>query len=121
MELWIRSQDKKSLIIANEITYQQSGSVMYNGLHCEIYNGKTLLGTYETKERALEVLDEIQNILINDNKTILQPRYPVRIEDLESMKNWYQNLNDNSISIYGNEIEVVNSNKSILVYEMPTE
>lgn len=64
MDLWIRSQDKKSLIIANEITYQQSGSVMYNGLHCEIYNGKTLLGTYETKERALEVLDEIQKLII---------------------------------------------------------
>ncbi len=62
MELWIRSQDKTRLIKINSLKY-----VEYKGVH--IINGYYTnevdnydLGVYSTKERALEVLDEIQNI-----------------------------------------------------------
>ena len=63
MELWIRSQDKMKLVnncklyISNEIR---------NEYVIEDVNNKYLkLGTYKSKERALEVLDEIQNIIKN--------------------------------------------------------
>ena len=61
MELWIRSQDKELLTKVK---------------HLEVYGSKTEwwimandndLGVYATKERALEVLDEIQSYLVNIN------------------------------------------------------
>lgn len=59
MELWIRSQDRKSLIKSNGVGLTPSEISIYPiGL-----NG--VLGTYETKERAVEVLDEIQDKMLN--------------------------------------------------------
>lgn len=61
MELYIRSQDKMKLVsncnlyISNEIR---------NEYVIEDLSNKYLkLGTYKTKERALEILDEIQRLL----------------------------------------------------------
>ena len=61
MELWIRSQDKECLMKVNRVDYDLSNSkhrIMVNGY-------ETLVGHYETKERALEVLDEIHQRLID--------------------------------------------------------
>jgi hypothetical protein len=60
MELWIRSQHKGNLVIANSLEIEARNSGLY-----EIWNYTTnehfsYLGTYKTKKRALEVLDEIQ-------------------------------------------------------------
>lgn len=67
MELWIRSQDKEALIKVDKIFYWNTCPEMPNtGKH---YLGNkewvgnadyTKLGEYKTKERAIEVLDEIQ-------------------------------------------------------------
>ena len=59
MDLWIRSQDKKKLIKVDEVKIE----TVVEG-NTFIYSHATDLGTYETKERALEVLDEIQKLLI---------------------------------------------------------
>ena len=48
--MWIRSQDKKKLVFAEEIVV----------MDCLIYAGDILIGQYLTKERALKVLDEIE-------------------------------------------------------------
>jgi len=65
MELWIRSQDKTKLIKINFIEYGK-----YNNIH--FINGFSTngvdnydLGIYKSKERALEVLNEIHQRLIN--------------------------------------------------------
>lgn len=53
----MRSQDKECLMKVNRVDYDLSNSehrIMVNGY-------ETLVGHYKTKERALEVLDEIQN------------------------------------------------------------
>lgn len=66
MELWIRSQDKKNLVKIRQISlnYQNNKQIIANYMP-ELYENSggyyELLGTYKTKERALEVLDEIQN------------------------------------------------------------
>lgn len=60
MELWIRSQDKTSLTKIDNICIVDNRIVFIPNNH----NGRATLGTYKTKERAIEVLDEIQNILI---------------------------------------------------------
>ena len=70
MELWIRSQDKMNLVKVRQIgvNYQDNKQIIANYTP-ELYENSggyyELLGTYETKERALEVLDEIQDLLQN--------------------------------------------------------
>ena len=55
--MWIRSQNKGSLINTNEIGILKLGN-MY-----DILSGKLILGMYSSKEKALVVLDEIQGCI----------------------------------------------------------
>lgn len=58
MELWIRSQNKQLIRKANyEIYYNER-----NGHNYIVIDGDAL-GSYKTKERAIEVLDEIQSLI----------------------------------------------------------
>lgn len=70
MELWIRSQDKKDLVKVNslwimdnqiwmEVPFYENHKKL--GLTISGHNHK--LAEYETEERALEVLDEIQRLI----------------------------------------------------------
>lgn len=85
MELWIRSQDKEKLIKANNIeifhhySYKDtqekfllpSGSFEYRKVAKKdkyiksviACNDEITIGTYNSKERAIEILDEIQDLL----------------------------------------------------------
>ena len=70
MELWIRSQDKESLLMIKKMFYYCTCSEMENLGEHYIGNREwvadkdyTLLGKYKTKERALEVLGEIQKFI----------------------------------------------------------
>ena len=64
--MWVRSQDKMNLVKVRQIgvNYQDNKQIIANYTP-ELYENSgryyELLGTYKTKERALEVLDEIQN------------------------------------------------------------
>ena len=62
MELWIRSQDKTRLGKIELIEYQEDAYGFYLFGWRDKFEG-TRLATYKTKERALEVLDEINEIL----------------------------------------------------------
>lgn len=61
MELWIRSQDKTFLRKVNTI-----GIVEGRDFWSIDENLTVSFGKYKTKERALEVLDEIQDLLKKD-------------------------------------------------------
>ena len=67
MELWVRSQDKESLTKVSNLSLQEiKHPVRHDTEYWGIgtyYDNLQMLGKYKTKERALEVLDEIQNIL----------------------------------------------------------
>lgn len=61
MDLWIRSQDRKILSKTSEIYIDDTDEneiIIFN------YDSD-ILGVYKAEERALEVLDEIQNALLN--------------------------------------------------------
>lgn len=66
MELWIRSQDKTFLMKIDNINL---GIGVDSKKPCRLFTfvggvvTSFTLGTYKSEERALEVLDEIQNIL----------------------------------------------------------
>lgn len=64
MGIWIRSQDKK--ILANVIT---AGVDVGRNIFAFINNDKAepiVIGTYSTEEKALKVLDAIQNAILID-------------------------------------------------------
>lgn len=71
MDLWIRSQNKMNLesVHSVSINYLNKKQLICNyepdfiGNQGEYY---VLLGEYETEQRALEVLDEIQSFLENN-------------------------------------------------------
>ena len=67
MELWIRSQDKTQLAQITGLLLNDNEIRGFTNYHQNYYE----LGTYKTKERALEVLDEIQAILSPKLKTTL--------------------------------------------------
>ena len=74
MELWIRSQDRKMLRINPELEIFEYGKrkiLIIDTKNCIDYNKLKILGTYETTERALKVLDEIQEIIDHLNDTNL--------------------------------------------------
>ena len=63
MELWIRSQDKQRLVKANGLSISNIGEVYLDN------EKMILLGEYTPYERALDVLDEIQDklkVLVTD-------------------------------------------------------
>ena len=67
MNLWIRNQDKKLLIPINNALYIPQSRT---GENFGIFYKDIMLGYYTKEERALEVLDEIQNMFYNNQKFI---------------------------------------------------
>lgn len=68
MDLWIRSQDKTTLIKSYEIYISEQP----NTYLIRAKRTSHILGSYSTIERALEVLDEIQKFLENNYETYIQ-------------------------------------------------
>lgn len=85
MDLWIRSQDKNMLMQAKEVkTEVFIGKKIYSpNTHKEVitFDGDDKFyvirvnnepaGEYETEERFREILDEIQKLIIDSDKTLL--------------------------------------------------
>ena len=66
MGLWVRSQDKEILLKVNELEIETNMIIAFDG------NKYQCLGTYKTKERALEALDEIQEYMDNGYGDVYQ-------------------------------------------------
>lgn len=93
MELWIRSQSKELLMKSPELRYNRKDN-NHSILAYDTLGVYRILGTYETKERAVEILDEIQN----------------------SMKNFAFAKKVNGL---GEELDLIPN--PILIYQMPKE
>ena len=66
MELWVRSQDKLKLVKVNYV-YAIENKINSFSIYGETIDSAPIIGRYETKERAIEVLDEIQNYILLPN------------------------------------------------------
>lgn len=110
MELWIRSQDKEKLMKIDFVYLEEKSIVGY----CQSTFTSPILATYKTKERALEVLDEIQNILKPKMvyKNITQDE-----NGIESINNAFKN-NHYFATSNNADIHFINNT---YVYEMPKE
>lgn len=56
--MWIRSQDGKSLINTEDISFNLKSIVSTTAA-----TGRTVLGEYDNEKRCIEILDEIQNFI----------------------------------------------------------
>ena len=104
MELWIRSQDKMKLVKVNYcyIMDQQDHFTIIG----ETIDSGPIVGIYKTKERALEVLDEIQNLL----------KPPIIFQEHEGVIT----TNDNNPHFINPTYGEIKQLKTI-VYEMPKD
>lgn len=128
MELWIRSQDKKRLIKTNilELSTYELNKLIFTEEDigkgdCKIFaNEHIYIGTYKTKERALEILDEIAAMI--KNRYIVSTTTAIVSKD--DIANEYKRLN----YLYSGEFimenppfEIKPINKDVIYYEMPEE
>lgn len=108
MELWIRSQDKRILQKIDNIyldaNYENKRICNY------VDDYKTELGTYKTKERALEVLDEIQNIL--------KPKYILNTSSIKPDGDFYE---ENGVIFQKYNANAEIEELSTFVYQMPED
>lgn len=68
MDIWIRTQNRERLLKVNDIFMGVTKNIveMSNVYLLLTFNGREVeLGRYKSKERALEVLDEIQDKIKN--------------------------------------------------------
>lgn len=89
MNLWIRSQDKEYLGEVSKLFYSydeiDDKHLIRTFVIDNLRNGIIQLGTYKTKERALEVLDEIQRHLEFSTAVIAS-------DDAESELDWLSDI-----------------------------
>lgn len=105
MNLWVRSQDKRILQKVDNIFLDAN----YDNKRISTYDGDNVeLGTYKTKERAIEVLNEIQDIL--------KPKYILDTSSIKPDGNFYEE-NGMIFQKYNANAEI--KELSTFVYQMP--
>lgn len=95
--MWVRSQDKMELVPINSKLYIP---ISKTGEDFGIFHEETMLGHYKSKERALEVLNMIEDVL---------------------MARYTMDLYNNASSMfrgYGQE-EIKKTIRKITIFEMP--
>lgn len=127
MDLWIRTQDKEMLTKIEDVSFikdSQTGTYIilatgrniptWHHLH---YGGTTILGVYKSKEKALQVLDDIQNLLIQSNKIFIKTH--AHETDFKNLKAY---LKDCDVIIVNRCDTIIDSvNLNTIVYQMPED
>jgi len=78
--IWIRSQDRTDMELCNNL-WVEIGEDVDGNEKITIESEQTILGTYATKSRALEVLDEIQRH-INDQQVYIDGEGKITLSPL---------------------------------------
>lgn len=111
MDLWIRSQNKEKLCKIENIKYMDTSDDFENDTHSLWNDNNGILGIYKTKQRALEVLDEITNLI--------KPKYLIRMDNHGPVNDFLNNENNSYVSAEG--VGMVSDINQTLYYEMPKE
>ena len=111
MELWVRSQNKCKLRKTDLINYSYEA-----GKHIIDCHGYPV-GTYATKERCLEIIDEMQEFLMSSGMILFKnvdiSEIPKEaLEPFKALSYLPNGDNQSSVSVH---------NAEVVVYEMPQE
>ena len=120
MELWIRSQDKKRLIKIDNIKVYEDSKDNYSDIRAVFNDYELSLGEYKTKERALEVLDDISSKI--KNRYIVKPSAPIiSTKDISNEETRLNYLYSGEFIMEEPPFEIKPINNNIIYYEMPKE
>lgn len=116
MTLWIRSQDKTILCEATDLEIFEIADDK-SMEDCIIGCIRGVLGQYATKKRCIEILDEIQRLIVNNNKTILTTSSDL---DQRTYDDILEEIDKNNFTILScvNTPQVFPLNQNI-IYQMP--
>ena len=74
--MWVRSQDYKRLVNVNEFGIEKEKTRTYTFFPSDyiyhIISNDIMLGTYTTEEKALEVLDIIEDCIVGNINCVFQ-------------------------------------------------
>ena len=114
MELWIRSQDKSTLKCVKDVYCNCNNEILVNrNVIDEDYCDFDLMGKYETRERALAILDEIQNLLVPDIKLLSKKINEDQEDDLSDLKTLFSVIQPDG------ELQIHQLHN--VIYQMPQE
>lgn len=94
--------------VAVKIAHYKEDGKMSNSI---VINNDYIFGEYETEQRALEVLDEITNLI--------KPKYLIRMDNHGPVNDFLNNKNNSYVSAEG--VGMVSNINQTLYYEMPKE
>lgn len=115
-DLWVRSQDKFNLTKVRNLWIEKSGQ--YYAIFDD--SVRYYIGIYETKERAIEVLDEIQE-LMTQPIAFLKTEF-IKDTPIEVSRDIIKNLERIGVKcVQGKNCEIIPTNTTNIVYQMPKE
>lgn len=119
-DLWIRTQNGNSLLKVDNINC--CGTKIYTNNHEAAMSID--LGEYDTKERAKEVLDEIQKLLVQPT-AFLKADMPQGFS-LEAANEYINQINKfcgqyNLLCVGSKNYEIIPTNNTNIVFMMPEE
>lgn len=126
MELWIRTQHKMGVIKSNGIYFKEEHREYSDGSAVKwcFYDHKSdsVIATYKTKERCLEILDEVQKILSADPVPLLVfTNCDVTEDTYNGLNEMYKKGDLLALCADSPQENVKIVEKSAVVYEMPEE
>ena len=113
MELWIRSQDEEVLMKVDILEIEENMIIAFDK------NKYQCLGTYKSKKRALEILNEIQSKL--KGTFLMKMKNNGYQNVIPTVKQHFEELNSVCIVTGDENFDLEPINKDIYVYEMPKE
>ena len=119
MELWIRSQDKEDLVKAYNFRILNQSDIAINVKFNMSSLEYLVIGRYSTKERALEVLDEIQQLI--KNQYIVECKPLISEEITAKLRKHFTDNYSGEFIMQPSSVEIHPINPNVVVYEMPKE
>lgn len=122
MELWIRTQDKSRLFKADNlyadeyhqvIGYRTKEQTIKRGF--AIWHNEKVIAQYDTKERCIEILDEVQKLLFSPTQVVFN-KCDISISEYETL---CEQLKTNGVACVPSDSKVEYLNKDWVLYEMP--
>ena len=111
MNLWVRNQDKTIFQKVDNLLISDGNNAegTFN-IYTNLLPAQNVLGRYKTKERAIEVLDEIQNIL--------KPKYILDTSSIKPDGDFYE---ENGVIFQKYNANAKIEELSTFVYQMPKD
>ncbi len=118
----IISQEGKTIINFKRINFlniEEADNSKFNILINYGDDMEGIIATYETEERAKEVLQDLLKSM-NKQKFIMKPKINIDQQTIEEAKVYFENINGIDLIIDDNNFEIIPINKdNTIIYEMP--